>query len=92
MASAQNRRNSAADGSNGFHKRTQHNQRILKIGEDVKDINQNGWKNYGIIKTSYILLKGSVQGTEKRMIRLRSAIRQKKNRRYRTADNQNNMK
>jgi len=65
-------------GQMGFHKRTQHNQRILKIGEDAKDINKDGWKNYGIVKTSYILLKGSVQGSEKRMIRLRTAIRQKK--------------
>ncbi len=62
-------------GQMGFHKRTQYNQRILKIGEDAKDINKNGWKNYGIIKTNYVLVKGSVQGPAKRLIRLRPAVR-----------------
>lgn len=64
-------------GQMGFHKRTQYNQRILKISEDAQDINKDGWKNYGLIKGNYILIKGSVQGPTKRMIRLRTAIRSK---------------
>lgn len=66
-------------GQMGFHKRTQYNQRILKISEDAKDINKNGYKTYGIIKSSYTLIKGSVQGPAKRLIRLRPAIRAKNN-------------
>ncbi len=64
-------------GQMGFHKRTQFNQRILKISDDAKDINKDGWKNYGLIKTNYILIKGSVQGPAKRLIRLRPASRPK---------------
>jgi len=64
-------------GQMGFHKRTQFNQRILKISDDAKDINKDGWKNYGLIKTNYILIKGSIQGPAKRLIRLRPASRPK---------------
>ena len=64
-------------GQMGFHKRTQFNQRILKISDDAKDINKDGWKNYGLIKTNYILIKGSIQGPAKRLIRLKPASRPK---------------
>ncbi|MFH1431760.1 MAG: 50S ribosomal protein L3 [archaeon] len=66
-------------GQMGFHKRTQYNLRILKISEDALDINKNGWKEYGLVKSSYILVKGSIQGSTKRLVRLRPAIRPKNN-------------
>lgn len=62
-------------GQMGFHKRTQYNNRILKIGTDPKEINGSGWQGYGILNSEYIILQGSVQGTTKRMIRMRHAIR-----------------
>jgi large subunit ribosomal protein L3 len=63
-------------GQLGFQTRTELNKRILKIGEKGEEINpKGGFKNYGVIKTNYLLLEGSVPGPKKRMIRLRAAIR-----------------
>lgn len=63
-------------GQMGFHKRTEYNKRVLKIGTDIKEIaKKGGWKNYGEINSSYIIVKGSVQGPTKRLIRIRNALR-----------------
>jgi large subunit ribosomal protein L3 len=65
-------------GQTGYHQRTEYNKRILKIGEDGNDITPaGGFLNYGIVKNNYILVKGSVPGPKKRLIRLRPAIRAK---------------
>jgi len=62
-------------GQMGFHRRTEYNKRILKIGE-AKELSQEaGFKNYGVVKNTYILIKGSVPGPAKRLIRIRKAIR-----------------
>jgi large subunit ribosomal protein L3 len=69
----------ALAGQLGFQTRTELNKRLLKIGEDGKEINpKSGFKNYGIIKSNYILLQGSVPGSKKRLILLRPAIRPSK--------------
>ncbi len=58
-------------GKMGFHQRTEYNKLILKIGNNPKDIEmKGGFLNYGIIKTDYIIVKGSVVGTRKRMIKM----------------------
>ncbi len=62
-------------GQMGFHKRTQFNNRILKIGEDPKEINAEGWKRYGLVNGQYLLVRGSIQGPTKRVIRMRHALR-----------------
>jgi len=63
-------------GQMGFHRRTELNKWLLKIGEKGDEINRKGgWIKYGIVKNSWILLKGSVQGPSKRMIIMRKAIR-----------------
>ena len=63
-------------GQMGFHKRTEYNKRILKLGAEAKDVaKKGGWKNYGEINSDYLIIKGSVSGPSKRLIRLRSAIR-----------------
>ncbi len=63
-------------GQLGFQKRTEYNKRILKIGESGKEITpKSGFVNYGIIKGDYMLIEGSIPGSRKRLIRLRSAIR-----------------
>ena len=65
-------------GQLGFQTRTELNKRVLKIGEG-KEINpKSGFKRYGIIKSNYLLLDGSVPGSKKRLIMLRSAIRPSK--------------
>ncbi|MDH7563313.1 MAG: 50S ribosomal protein L3 [Candidatus Bathyarchaeota archaeon] len=70
----------ARAGQMGFHQRTEHNKRILKIGNDGKDVTpKGGFIRYGIIKGPYMLLEGSIAGTEKRPIRLRYPARPPKN-------------
>lgn len=59
-------------GQMGFHQRTEHNKRILKMGTDGKEITpKGGFVNYGEIHGPYIILDGSVPGPEKRPIKLR---------------------
>ena len=66
----------ARAGQMGFHQRTEYNKRILKIGKDGKEITpKGGFLRYGLVKGSYVLLAGSVAGTEKRPIRIRYPAR-----------------
>jgi large subunit ribosomal protein L3 len=66
----------ARAGQMGFHQRTEYNKRILKIGADGKEITpKGGFIRYGAVKGPYVLLEGSVAGTEKRAIRLRYPAR-----------------
>jgi large subunit ribosomal protein L3 len=63
-------------GQTGYHQRTEYNKRILKIGDNGSEITPNGGLvNYGEIKNNYVLIKGSIPGPKKRLIRLRPAIR-----------------
>lgn len=65
-------------GQMGYHKRTEFNKKILKIGEasEVDDINpKGGFIKYGLVKNDYIMVKGSVPGPSKRLIILRKAMR-----------------
>jgi len=67
-------------GQMGYFTRIIYNIRVLSQGK-IKDKNINpktGWKNYGNIKTSYIIIKGSVQGPVKRQILLTPAFRPSK--------------
>jgi large subunit ribosomal protein L3 len=66
-------------GQTGYHQRTEFNKRILKIGADGTDITpEGGFINYGLVRGDYVLIKGSVPGPSKRLIRLRDPIRAKK--------------
>jgi len=66
-------------GQMGFHQRTEYNKRIMIIGntdDDQIKINPNGgYKHFGLVKGDFIVLKGSVPGTYRRLIKLRSQIR-----------------
>ena len=65
-------------GQMGYHQRTEFNKRILKISDNADEVNPNGgFINYGFINNEYILIKGSVPGPSKRLIRLRDPIRSK---------------
>ena len=64
-------------GQMGFHTRTELNKRIFRI-TNPKDLNitpKEGFKNYGILKSDYAMLKGSVGGSTKRILRLRKSVR-----------------
>ena len=63
-------------GQMGYHQRIEFNKRILKIGKDGKEVNvKGGFIRYGDLRSSYMIIEGSVPGTEKRTIRLRVPAR-----------------
>jgi large subunit ribosomal protein L3 len=63
-------------GQTGYHQRIEFNKRILKIGKDGKEVTvKGGYVRYGEVNGPYILLSGSIPGTEKRTIRLRVPAR-----------------
>lgn len=66
----------AQAGKTGYYQRTEHNKMLLKIGTNLEEINpEGGFKHYGLVKNTYILLKGSVPGPAKRPILLNFAVR-----------------
>ncbi len=68
----------AMAGQMGYHKRTEYNKKILKIGEksQVDEVNpKGGFVKYGLIKNGFVVLKGSIPGPSKRLVMLRKAIR-----------------
>ena len=63
-------------GQTGYHKRTEYNKRVLKVGSAKEKITPNGgFLNYGVVKNDFLLIKGSVGGPAKRLIRFRKALR-----------------
>src|SRR3989344_309049 len=47
-------------GKMGYHQRTEYNKLLLKIGDKPEEVNQKGgFHKYGVLKNSYILIKGS---------------------------------
>ena len=63
-------------GQMGFHVRTEINRIILKIGKNPTEVNPvGGIRGYGVVKNTYVLVKGSVPGPKKRLILIRSALR-----------------
>lgn len=67
-------------GQRGFHQRTEYNKRILIISNFEKDnhfkINpEGGFEHFGMIKNDYIIVKGSVPGVPKRLVKMRFPIR-----------------
>jgi len=63
-------------GQLGFQTRTELNKRVMKIGEDGKEINiAGGFVRYGVVKNSFMVIEGSLPGPKKRLIRLRPALR-----------------
>lgn len=58
-------------GQTGYQQRTEKNKMIIKISESSNDLKKKGgFKNYGDIKNTYLIVKGSIQGPTKRMLRL----------------------
>lgn len=63
-------------GQMGYHTRTEYNKQIIKIGQKPEDIRlKGGFIRYGDINNTYLLIKGSVFGPAKRMLRLNVATR-----------------
>lgn len=64
-------------GQMGFHQRIEYNKRIMVISNaDNTKINPDGgYKHFGLVRGDYIILKGSVPGTYRRLIKMRKQIR-----------------
>ncbi len=63
-------------GQMGYHTRTEYNKWVIKISSDPKEINpKGGFLHYGNVKNDYMLVKGSIAGPAKRLIRLTDPIR-----------------
>jgi len=63
-------------GQMGYHTRTEYNKRVLFVENDSKTISPpQGLTNYGVLKSDFIVVVGSVPGPAKRTIALRHAIR-----------------
>lgn len=79
----------ARAGQNGYHHRTEMNKKVYKIGKKgeeshkastdfdrtEKDITpMGGFAHYGIVNEDYLMIKGCVVGTKKRVITLRRSL------------------
>ncbi len=77
-------------GQMGFHHRTEFNKRLIAIGENGKlkldekheiDITpKGGFPHYGVIRSDFLMIQGTVPGSFKRIVRVRPAIRAPKKR------------
>ncbi len=66
-------------GQMGYHSRREYNKQILKIDTNPNEINpKGGFLHYGLVKNPYMMVKGSIPGPAKRMIRINFAIRPNK--------------
>ena len=75
----------ARQGQRGFHQRTEYNKRILIISNTQDDgqssINPSGgFKHFGLVRGDYIVVRGSVPGVPKRLVKMRQPIRNVSNR------------
>ena len=72
-------------GQRGFHQRTEYNKRILLVSSDGSSqaaslskasINPpGGFKHFGVVTTDYIVVRGSIPGVPKRLVKMRQPIR-----------------
>lgn len=65
-------------GQMGCHQRTECNKRLLRIGEKSDDITpKGGFPHYGVLGSDFLLVDGSIPGSTKRLIRMRTPNRPK---------------
>ena len=63
-------------GQTGFHRRTEYNKRVLMIDDDgYKVVPAGGFLHYGLVRSTYMVVQGSLPGTPKRPLVLRHPIR-----------------
>ena len=76
----------ARQGQRGFHQRTEYNKRILMMSSKTGGSAQSattkfsinppgGFKHFGLINTDFIVVRGSVPGVPKRLVKMRNPIR-----------------
>ena len=63
-------------GQMGFHRRTEYNKWILYLGDSGYEVTPSGgFPHYGLVRSEYVILQGSVFGPAKRPLVLRWPIR-----------------
>jgi large subunit ribosomal protein L3 len=63
-------------GQTGYHQRTEYNKRIMLIGQNGSEIDPDGgFPGYGSVRNQFVLLKGTLPGPVKRLVRMKHAIR-----------------
>jgi large subunit ribosomal protein L3 len=62
-------------GQMGFHQRTEYRKLILKMGSGGEVVPRGGFLHYGIVRSDYVMLEGSVPGPPKRLIKIRHSMR-----------------
>jgi large subunit ribosomal protein L3e len=79
----------ARAGQKGYHHRTEMNKKVYRMG-DGKDLKKSGmtesditnksinpmggFNNYGYVKSDFVMVKGSIAGSSRRMITLRKSL------------------
>jgi large subunit ribosomal protein L3e len=72
----------------GYHHRTEVNKKIYRIGSGTDESNAStesdvtkkaitpmgGFPHYGVVKNDFLMLKGSIPGTKKRVITIRKSL------------------
>ena len=65
-------------GQMGFHKRTDVNKRVLMLSNDAGLVSKTkAFRNYGLLKSWFVALMGSVPGPAKRVLVLRKSVEDK---------------
>jgi large subunit ribosomal protein L3 len=65
-------------GQTGYHTRTELNKLILRLGENGSEITPaGGFTGYGVVKNDFVVVKGSIPGPVKRLVKLRLGVRGK---------------
>ena len=62
-------------GQTGYHQRTELNKRLLALGDGDDASVDGGFVGYGEVDGPYALIKGSLPGPDKRVLRFRPAVR-----------------
>jgi len=77
-------------GQNGYHHRTEINKKIYRIGKNLKEDPHNakadadltekaitpmgGFSHYGVVNEDWVMIKGGIVGTRKRLVTLRKSL------------------
>ncbi|WP_332899749.1 MULTISPECIES: 50S ribosomal protein L3 [unclassified Haladaptatus] len=62
-------------GQMGYHQRTELNKRLIALGDGDDASVDGGFVGYGEVNGQYALVKGSLPGPDKRLLRFRPAVR-----------------
>ncbi|MBI5228588.1 50S ribosomal protein L3 [Candidatus Micrarchaeota archaeon] len=65
-------------GQTGFHRRTEVGKRVVKLGNKAEEVTpRGGFIDYGVTKSDFLLLTGSIPGPAKRFMILRKSLEKK---------------